>query len=250
MGPAPGLARELSLTADFADLLVIFDLDGTLVDTAPDLLAALNHVLVEDGLPPVALDEVRHMMGHGAAALLAHGHLAAGRKWQAQDNSHCVERLIGHYRQNIAVESRLFPGAVEVLDNLERRGARCAICTNKPTHLARLLLTELGIAARFAAIVGSDLGQPRKPDPRHLLHTIESVAHHAGPTVMIGDSLNDVEAARGCGIPCIAMRFGYLDRPIEELGAAAIVESYDRLIDAIAELVRGIKLSDVTMGIA
>ncbi|MDZ4308845.1 phosphoglycolate phosphatase [Allopontixanthobacter sp.] len=238
------------MTADFADLLVIFDLDGTLVDTAPDLLGALNHVLAEEGLPPVALDEVRHMMGHGAAALLAHGHLAAGRTWHAQDQSHCVERLIGHYRENIAVESGLFPGAAAVLYELERRGARFAICTNKPTHLARLLLTELGIAARFAAIVGSDLGQPRKPDPRHLLHTIESVAHHAGPTVMIGDSLNDVEAARGCGIPCIAMRFGYLDRPVEELGADAIVESYDRLIDAIVELLGDMNVSGATMGIA
>ncbi len=236
------------MTNVFADLLVVFDLDGTLVDTAPDLLRALNHVLAEENLPPVALEAVRHLMGQGAAALLAHGHIVAGRNWQAQDQSHCVERLIDHYRANIAMESDLFPGAGVVLDDLERRGARVAICTNKPTHLARLLLKELGIDSRFSAIVGSDLGQPRKPDPRHLLRTIECAGHRAGRTVMVGDSLNDVKAARGCGIPCVVMRFGYLDFPVEEMGADAIIDGYDQLLNAIADLIGDMKVSDTTLG--
>lgn len=224
------------MTFDFADLLVVFDLDGTLVDTAPDLLSALNQVLLEEGLPAVAVEQVRHLMGHGAAALLAYGHMAAGREWNHQSQAHCVERLISIYRDSIAVDSRLFPGADAMLDDLERRNVRFAVCTNKPTYLARKLLDELGLAPRFSAIVGSELGQPRKPDPKHLRMTIEAAAHLGARVVMVGDSTNDIEAALGCGVPSIAVRFGYLDRPVEDLGADVIIDSFDQLASAITEL--------------
>lgn len=228
--------RETGLTYNFADLLVVFDLDGTLVDTAPDLLTALNQVLVEESLPPVAAGDVRHLMGHGAAALLAYGHMAAGHEWNYHSQAHCVERLIAIYRDGIALHSRLFPGAEAMLDELARRKVRLAICTNKPTYLARKLLDELGLSARFSAIVGSELGQPRKPDPKHLCMTIEAAGHLGARVVMVGDSTNDIDAARGCGVPSIAVRFGYLDRPVEELGADVIIDNFDQLASAITDL--------------
>lgn len=221
---------------DFSDLLVVFDLDGTLVDTAPDLVGALNFALAEDGLPPVEVDEARHLVGHGAAALLAYGHKAAGREWSDDVKAQSIARLIAFYRENIAVESRPFPGATDMFDDFDERGARLAVCTNKPTELAVHLLSELGLKDRFSTIVGSEPDRPRKPDARHLMATIETVKPDRQFVVMVGDSSNDIEVARRCKVPSVAVGFGYPDRPIEELGADLIIDDFASLVPKVPQL--------------
>lgn len=209
--------------------IVVFDLDGTLVDTAPDLLAALDHVLAADGVAPVPPALGRRMIGHGARAMIAsalehHGLDAAGERLAPM-----LERFLEHYSANIANASRPFPGAVRALDRLAGAGALLAVCTNKFEALSLQLLHSLELAPRFAAIVGADTLGVRKPDPAHLLGTIARAGGDPRRAAMVGDSSPDVAAAKAAGIPAIAVDFGYPDRPPAELGADELIAHYDDL---------------------
>ncbi|WP_076071171.1 phosphoglycolate phosphatase [Sphingomonas montana] len=213
--------------------VVAFDLDGTLVDTAPDLTAALNHALDRLGRPPIDPRSVRHMVGHGARALLRQGLQATGA---------CDEALIDrgfpifldHYTAHIADHSQPYPGVVAALDQLEARGVRTAICTNKLESLAVRLVDALGWHGRFAAIVGSDTLPVRKPDPAPLFASIARAG--GGPAAFVGDSITDTDTARAAGLPCIAVTFGFRDRAAEELGATALIDHYDQLIPTLETL--------------
>lgn len=224
--------------------LAIFDLDGTLADTAPDLIATLNVVLVEEGAPPVAREAARDLLGAGARALVVRGLALSGRQVDAAGLERLYARFLVHYRAHIADESRLFPGVEAALDGLAAAGWRLAVCTNKLEDLAIDVLKALGVAGRFAVICGQDTfreadGRPiPKPDPRALLMTIERAGGTPARTVMIGDSKTDIDAARAAGVPVVAVDFGYTPVPVRELSPDAAISHFDELIGAIDAVTR------------
>ena len=212
----------------------IFDLDGTLVDTAPDLLAALNVVLADAKVAPVSEQFGRRMIGHGAKAMIAGALRHHGLKATEERLAPMHARFLDFYTANIAVHSRPFPAAVETLDRLAAAGVTLAVCTNKLETLARQLLDELGLSGKFAAIVGPDTLDVCKPDPGHVLGAIERAAGDPGRAVMVGDSGLDMTAATGAGVFAVAVDFGYPEMPVETLGADAIISHYEQLWDIAA----------------
>ncbi|MEO8927330.1 MAG: phosphoglycolate phosphatase [Caulobacteraceae bacterium] len=224
--------------ADLAGATVVFDLDGTLVDTAPDLVTTLNVLLAEEGVSPLALDEARPMIGQGARAMLAKGFAAGGAPLGEARLTGLFERFIDHYRAHIADRSRPFPGVVAALDALAAAGARLAVCTNKRTDLSAALLKALGLADRFDAIVGADAAPAAKPDPRHLIAAIERAGGRRDFALMVGDSASDAGAARAAGVPLVLVSFGYTEIPARDLGPDILVDHFDELPPACARLLR------------
>jgi phosphoglycolate phosphatase len=233
---------DRSQTLPQANLLagatIVFDLDGTLVDTAPDLVGTLNAILGQEGLPPQSLDACRMMIGAGARALIARGFAAAGAPLDEARMPALFARFIDLYLARIADESAPFPGAIAALDHLAAAGATLAVCTNKRTDLSVALLDALGLSTRFAAIVGADAAPAAKPDPRHLTTTIERAGGRLDRAVMIGDSVSDARAAQAAGAPLILVSFGYTDIPVADLGADMLIDHFDQLPDACARLLR------------
>jgi phosphoglycolate phosphatase len=213
---------------------VVFDLDGTLADTAPDLTAALNHALAQLGRAPIPAEEVRHMVGQGARALLRKGLAATGEVSEA-----LIEQgfplFIAYYEDHIADHSHAFDGVEEALAALEADGVAIAICTNKLEGLTHRFLAAMGWQDRFAAVVGGDTLDVRKPDPAPLLAAIAR-AGGEGPAVFVGDSITDTDTAKAAGLPCVALSFGFSDRPPQELGADRLIDHWRDLIPALASL--------------
>jgi phosphoglycolate phosphatase len=208
---------------------VVFDLDGTLVDTAPDLINALNFVLEREGLPAVPLHAARNMIGAGARKLIERALELEGRSLGPHDLARLTRDFIDHYAAHIADFSRPFEGLEGALDDLESRGYRFAVCTNKLEWLSKLLLDRLALSSRFAAICGADTFGVSKPDPAILRETVARAGGQLSSTVMVGDAGPDVGVARRAGVPVIGVGFGYTDVPIADLKP-------DRLIDHMREL--------------
>lgn len=213
--------------------IVIFDLDGTLADTAPDLTAALNHTLGQIGRAALRADQVRRMVGHGARTLLHRGLAATGEVSNALIDR-TLPLFLEFYAAHIADATRPFGGVDSALAALDAQGVRCAVCTNKPERLARALIAALGWKGRFAAIVGGDTLPKRKPDPAPILETLARAG--GGRAAFVGDSISDTDAARAAGIPCIALTFGYSDRPAQRLGATALIDHFDKLIPTLERI--------------
>lgn len=192
---------------DLSGAAVIFDLDGTLIDTAGDLAAAMNHALTREGLAPLALEEVRHLIGHGALAMLRRGFEAHGAAPACEEMDRHIEVFLDHYVAHIADLSRPFPGAVEAIEALREAGAKIAICTNKREALSRRLIETLGLAGLFDAIVGMDTASAPKPDPAPVRLCLELTG--AARAVFVGDSDTDIKAAAAAGLPCLVATFGY-----------------------------------------
>src|SRR5437879_705319 len=208
---------------------VVFDLDGTLVDTAPDLINALNFVLEREGLSAVPLDAARNMIGAGARRLIERGLELDGRSVAPADLARLTGDFIDHYAAHIADLSRPFEGLESALDDLAISGYRFAVCTNKLEWLSKLLLDRLGLSARFAAICGADTFGVSKPDPAILRQTVVRAGGQLSLSVMVGDAGPDIGVARRAGVPVIGVGFGYTDVPIADLKP-------DRLIHHLSEL--------------
>lgn len=217
----------------FQDAGIAFDLDGTLVDTAPDLVRALNEVVAADGLENVALADVRAMVGRGARVLIERAYAAQNRKIGSADVDRRVADFIRVYRSGIADLSRPFEGSVEVMDWLKARGARLSICTNKPSELADILLGTLGLAHYFERITGPERTEAKKPDAAHFW----SAVGDAGPNLaLIGDSITDTACGKAAGIPCIIMTHGYSEIPHRALGADAVLDDFRSLPETLEKL--------------
>ena len=220
----------MPLTANsLAGATIAFDLDGTLVDTAPDLIGALNHLLREESLPDLPLASARLLVGRGARALIERGFAVAGAHLDPAAMPDLFERFITLYRGRIADESRPFDGVLDALDVLAGAGAALCVCTNKYTDLSLALLDALDMTSRFAAVVGPDRAPAPKPDPRHLLAAIAAAGGDPARALLVGDSISDTAAARAAAVPCIVVSFGYTEIAPGELGG-------DYLIDRFAEL--------------
>jgi phosphoglycolate phosphatase len=217
---------------------VVFDLDGTLVDTAPDLTAALNAVLAREGRPLVPLDDVRHMVGRGARVLIERAMAASGAAARPDEISALVAHFIKHYDANIAVTSRAFDGAEALARRLAARGHKLGICTNKPEALSLKLIGELGLSDLFPVILGADSRPYRKPDPRHLFDTISALGGRKESAVLVGDSETDVATARAANVPVIVVSFGYTETPPRELGADLVIDHFDALEQALQTVAR------------
>lgn len=198
-------------------LLAVFDLDGTLVDTAPDLIASLNVVLEREGVAPVPMVRARTMIGSGARKLIELGLADQGRRAPEPELKRMVADFIAHYGENIAVESRPFEGLESALDELAGNGVQLAVCTNKLEWLSVRLLEQLGMAKRFAAICGADTFGVAKPNPDILRKTVSRAGSVVERAVMVGDAATDVGAARAAGIPVIGVDFGYTETPMKDL---------------------------------
>ncbi len=223
-----------------ADLLrgavVAFDLDGTLVDTAPDLIGTLNVLLEDEGLPALPLDEARPFIGRGARWLIERGFEAAGQHLHPARVQPLFDRFIAHYLEHIADESRPFPGCEAALDTLRDAGAKLCVCTNKRTDLSVALLETLGLASRFEAVIGADAAPAIKPDPRHLQAAVDAVGGDMGRAIMVGDAFTDAGAARAAKAGLILVSFGYTEVPAADLDPDILIHSFDELPDACVRL--------------
>ena len=216
--------------------IIIFDLDGTLVDTAPDLIDTLNVVFAREGLPPVAYQTARNLIGGGARAMIARGVEAEGRVFEQPKLEQMFDDFIAYYSAHVADRSRPFPGLIDALDTLAASGHRFAVCTNKLERLSVLLLEKLKLTDRFVAICGQDTFGIQKPDPEILHRTIAAAGGDPQRAIMIGDSLTDIRTARAAGVPVIAVDFGYSENPVSELAPDKIISHFAQLPAAIAAI--------------
>ncbi|MBS4048720.1 MAG: phosphoglycolate phosphatase [Alphaproteobacteria bacterium] len=215
---------------------ILFDLDGTLVDTAPDLAAATDHALVQAGRPAIGLESVRSMVGDGARALIEKGFRASGGMPAPDVFEAAFNDFMVYYGRHIAQTSRPFPGVATCLAALAEQGYALAVCTNKPEALSRSLLDQLGLSGFFGAVVGGDSLLVRKPDPGHIRGTLDKLGTAFSWAAMVGDSANDVNAAKAAGLPCVVVSFGYTQIAPKDLGGDRLIDHFSELPDALVAL--------------
>jgi phosphoglycolate phosphatase len=216
--------------------IVIFDLDGTLAETAPDIMRVLNIILVREGLSALPVARARDLVGAGARALLERGFRVQGQELAPQRLEALFLDFLEIYAQDPVESSHLFAGVTQAMDVLAADGFLLAVCTNKPIRHTRLILDAFGISQYFAFVAGRDSFAFCKPDPRHLTQTIFEAGGNPARAVMIGDSRTDIATAQAAGIPVIAVPFGYTDVPVEELGPDIVIPHFDALSAAVKKL--------------
>lgn len=216
--------------------IVVFDLDGTLAETAPDIMRVLNVILVREQLPALPLERARELVGAGARALIERGFRVSGKPLEPETLERLFEDFLLIYAQDVASDSFIHDGVMDAMATLEAEGFKLAVCTNKPILHTRLILDHFGIADRFAAVAGRDSFPYHKPDPRHLTLTIEAAGGDPRRAVMIGDSRTDIDTARAAGIPSICVPFGYTDVAIESLNPDRVIQHFDELAAAVREV--------------
>jgi len=217
---------------------LVFDLDGTLVDTAPDLAGATNHVMASLGLRSVDERNIRPFVGHGALAMVERAAAAQGRQLSQQELYDIFDVFIEHYTANIAANSVPYEGVIDALEAFEARGATLAVCTNKIEAHARALLDALGMTRHFKAITGRDSLGVFKPDPGHLTGTIALAGGDAQRALMIGDSETDIKTAQAARVPVIAVNFGYSIEPVASFAPDVIISHYREIGQAADGLIK------------
>jgi phosphoglycolate phosphatase len=220
--------------------LVVFDLDGTLLDTHVDLVESLNYTIAALDLRPVTYDDLTHLVGQGARVMIERACKLQGKPISQEELPALVERFIAHYSANMPGHTEPYPGLVAAMDRLKASGYRLAVCTNKLEGLATGLIEKLGLTHYFDAITGGDTFEHRKPDARHLTGTIERAGGDVSRSVMIGDSINDIAAAKNAAVPSVAVPFGYSDVPVSSLDPDVIITHYDELtVELVESLLKG-----------
>lgn len=220
----------------FQDAAIAFDLDGTLVDTAPDLVRALNAVILPRGLDPVLTEDVREMVGRGARALIERSYARQGRALAEADAIALVAEFIDAYKADIARDSRIFPQVEATLERLKEAGTSLSVCTNKPSILADQLLEEIGLSGYFERIIGPERTTAKKPAADHIF---SALGRRDGLLGMVGDSAPDVDAARAGGVPSIVMSYGYSEQPASSLGADRLIHEFGNVPEALAGIWQG-----------
>lgn len=215
--------------------ILVFDLDGTLIDTAPDLLDSLNHSLAQGGIPAVAAEGFSAFVSHGGLVMIEKAFAAQNKPLTDERKRAFFRTFLDHYAAGIPGKSKPYPGVLAAMDRFAAAGYAFAICTNKHVANARALIEALGLAPRFAAITGQDTFAFRKPDPRHLIETIRLAEGDPAQAVMIGDSQTDIDTAKAAGIPVVAVDFGYTDRHVREFEPSSIISHYDSLTLDLAQ---------------
>ena len=215
---------------------VVFDLDGTLVDSVHDLLPATNHALSMIGRQPVTLEALRGMVGGGLRQMIKLGAEASGSPVEDDVLDRLLAAGMVHYANNISENTTIFEGVIEVLEVLAAAKIPMAICTNKTAHLARLLVDNLRLTPYFSAVLGGDSLSVRKPDGEHIRETVRQAGGDPDNAIMIGDSIADVEAARNAGVPVVLVSFGYTVTPARNLGADAVIDHFRELPEAFAKI--------------
>jgi phosphoglycolate phosphatase len=215
--------------------IIVFDLDGTLVDTAPDLLESLNHSLAAGGAQLTDTRGFHQFVGHGGRVMIERAYAAQKRMLDPVEHDRLFAMFLDHYGDNIPGRSQPYPGVPAALTRLTAAGFLLAVCTNKTEAFSKRLLEGVGLASRFAAICGADSVDFRKPDPRHLLETIGQAGGYPHRAVMVGDSQTDIDTAKAAGIPVVAVDFGYTDRHVREFAPSRIISHFDELTVAMCE---------------
>ncbi len=216
--------------------VVLFDLDGTLADTALDLCHTMNVLLERHGRVPVPDTQMRSMVGAGARKIMEKAFEATGAPADENQLDGLFEEFLDYYGDHIADHTVLFPGVLDQLEALRAREISLGICTNKAERLTHQLLNTLEIAHYFPVVIGGDTLDVRKPDPLHLTEAVTRLGGDVGGTVMVGDSSPDIRAAEAASIPSICVTFGYTDIPAPDLGADHLIDHYDALPHALRKL--------------
>jgi phosphoglycolate phosphatase len=219
-----------------AGVTVVFDLDGTLVDTAPDLVETLNVVFAREGLPAVPFERARNLIGGGARMMIERGLQAEGRSCTPAEIDRLFRQFTQYYSAHIADRSRPFPALEAALDGMAADGARFAVCTNKLEALSVKLLDALNLSRHFVTVCGQDTFGLQKPDPQMLLKTIRQAGGDPKRAVMVGDSANDINVARAANVPVVAVDFGYTEIPVTEFNPDRVISRFDELPGAVRDL--------------
>ena len=206
---------------------VIFDLDGTLVDTAPDLMHATNAVLSAHGRRTVSLPELREMVGHGARRLIDKGFRLTGEPVNDEKLEVLFQDFLDHYSANIAVDSKLYPGVLDLIEACAAQGVKIAICTNKLEALSVRLIEKLDLSHHFACIIGPDTVGIAKPDPAPFRAAVTGAGGTVERSIMIGDSATDINTAKAAGVPAIGVTFGYTDQHVSTFKPEHVIDHYD-----------------------
>ncbi|HKM88553.1 MAG TPA: HAD-IA family hydrolase [Xanthobacteraceae bacterium] len=217
-------------------LTIVFDLDGTLIDTAPDLIQSLNFILAQHGLPAVPYNDARPLIGGGAKSMIEQALVLDGRSSSTADVDELYIPFIAHYAAHIADRSRPFPEVEPALDRLAATGHRLAVCTNKLEWLSKRLLDTLRLSERFAAICGQDTFGVQKPDPEIFRRTVIRAGGEPKRAIMVGDSVTDIRTARAANVPVVAVDFGYTDVPVATLLPDRVISSFAELQTVVDDL--------------
>jgi len=218
---------------------VIYDLDGTLIDSAKDMQVAVSNVLADHRLPPVTEDDVRIFMGQGSKVTMAKAFAKYGKSLDEASLSAVTREFVRYYEADPVSHTIAFDGVNDVVNRFDRLGLKQGVCTNKFERPSRMILEHLKLMPPIADLAGADTFPVRKPDPRHILMLVERMGRSPDRAVMVGDSIHDVEAAHAAGLPAVLVSWGYTDRPASELGAEAVIQRFDALPQALERLAAG-----------
>ena len=218
---------------------VIYDLDGTLIDSAKDMQVAVSRVLADHGLPPVTEDDLRNYMGQGSKVTMGKAFAKFGRTLDDASLSAATAEFVRYYEADPVSHTVAFDGVAAVVARFAGLGLKQGVCTNKFERPSRMILEHLRLMPPIAAVAGADTFPVRKPDPRHILMLIERLGSSPDRAVMVGDSVHDVAAAHAAGLPAVLVSWGYTDTPASELGAEAVIERFDALPQALEQIAAG-----------